>query len=156
MSRLRPAFFPVGVSLGPWCIALSGICALAAPLAASVIPAWRATRVSPLEAMGGAAAGATGAAFLGTHGRRPGVDLASSPLVVFWLPMPDKSRYAVSALVGCPTMGIGFILLAPLTVAFHGQVLRADHRAAAGGQLAATRHATYQQPLAGPWAPQPR
>jgi putative ABC transport system permease protein len=120
MSRLRPAYFPVGVSLGPWCIALSGICALGGALAASIIPAWRATRVSPLEAM--VVRPPVRTARLSWGLTILGLALISiQPLVVFWLPMADKSRYAVSAIVGCPTMGIGFMLLAPLTVAFTGR-----------------------------------
>ena len=42
--------------------------------------------------------------------------IAVNPLVVFWIPMPDTARYVVSALVGCPAMGIGSILLAPLAI----------------------------------------
>jgi len=44
--------------------------------------------------------------------------ISVNPLVVFWIPMPDTARYAVSAILGCPAMGIGFVLLAPLTITF--------------------------------------
>ena len=91
-----------------------------AALAASIIPAWRATRVSPLEAM--VVRPPVRSARLSWGLTAIGLALICvQPLVVFWLPMPDKARYAVSAIVGCPAMGIGFILLAPLTVAFTGK-----------------------------------
>ncbi|HTU24556.1 MAG TPA: ABC transporter permease, partial [Pirellulales bacterium] len=39
------------ISLGFWCVVLSGVCALGGSLAAALLPAWQATRVSPLDAM---------------------------------------------------------------------------------------------------------
>jgi putative ABC transport system permease protein len=122
VSCFRPALFPMGVSLGFWCIALSGICALGGSLAASVIPAWRATRVSPLEAMAvrpraRSAHFSWGATLIGL------LLISVNPLVVFYIPMPDTARYAVSAIVGCPAMALGFVLLAPLTITFTEKVL---------------------------------
>ena len=122
MSRLRPALFPMGVSLGFWCIVLSGICALGGSLAASVLPAWKATRVSPLEAM--AVRPSMRSAHFSWGATVAGLLLISvNPLVVFWIPMPDTARYAVSAILGCPAMGIGFVLLAPLTIAITEKIL---------------------------------
>jgi putative ABC transport system permease protein len=122
VNHLRPSFFPMGVSLGFWCIALSGICALGGSLAACIIPAWRATRVSPLEAMAvrpraRSAHFSWGATLIGL------LLISVNPLVVFCIPMPDAARYAVSAVLGCPAMGIGFVLLAPLTIAFTEKIL---------------------------------
>ena len=122
VNHLRPAFFPMGVSLGYWCVALSGICALGGSLAASIIPAWRATRVSPLEAMAvrpraRSAHFSWGATLIGL------LLISVNPLVVFYIPMPDTARYAVSAILGCPAMGIGFVLLAPLTIALTEKIL---------------------------------
>jgi putative ABC transport system permease protein len=122
VNHLRPAFFPMGVSLGFWCIVLSGICALGGSLAASVIPAWRATRVSPLEAM--AVRPRARSAHFSWTATVVGLLLISvNPLVVFYIPMPDTARYAVSAILGCPAMGIGFVLLAPLTITFTEKLL---------------------------------
>ncbi|MGA2064591.1 MAG: FtsX-like permease family protein [Thermoguttaceae bacterium] len=122
VSHWRPAFFPLGVSLGFWCIVLSGICAVGGSLAASVIPAWRATRVSPLEAMAVRPRGRS--ARFSWAATVAGVLLISvNPLVVFCIPMPDTARYGVSALLGCPAMAIGFVLLAPPTVAFTERIL---------------------------------
>jgi putative ABC transport system permease protein len=122
VNRLRPAFFPMGVSLGFWCIALSGICALGGSIAASVVPAWRATRVSPLEAMAvrpraRSAHVSWGATLLGL------LLISVNPLVVFTIPMPDTARYAASAFLGCPAMAVGFVLLAPLTITFTEKLL---------------------------------
>ena len=122
VNHVRPAFFPMGVSLGFWCIVLSGICALGGSLAASILPAWKATRVSPLEAM-------TVRPHVKSSHFSWGVTLIGlllisiNPLVVFFIPMPDTARYAVSAFLGCPTMGIGFVLLAPLTITFTETIL---------------------------------
>ena len=116
-------------------------------LAASVIPAWRATRVSPLEAM--VVRPPVRSARLSWGLTAIGLALIClQPLVVFWLPMPDKARYAVSATRGLPGHGNRIHPARAPDRRVHGQVLRADHRAAAGVQLAAVGHATYQQPLA--------
>jgi putative ABC transport system permease protein len=122
VSHFKPSLFPDGVSLGSWCVGLSGTCALGGSLAASVLPAWKVTRVSPLEAMtvrppaksGRLSWGVTLASLL---------LIAINPLVVFTIPMPDTARYAASAFIGCPAMGIGFMLLAPLAIIFTEKIL---------------------------------
>jgi putative ABC transport system permease protein len=115
MSRLKPASVAEGASLGFWCILLSGLCALGGSLAAAILPAWRATSVSPLDAM---------APRQRTHSARfswvttvIGLLLISvNPLVVFYIPMADNARYGMAAALGCVAMAIGFILLAPLAI----------------------------------------
>ena len=115
MMQVKPELLAEGSALGTWCVALSGVCALGGSIAASVVPAWRATRVGPLEAMVPRQSGYSG--------RLPWlitlvglVLIAINPIVVFYVPMQDAARYAVSAAVGCTSMVIGFILLAPLAV----------------------------------------
>lgn len=122
MTRSRPDLFPVGASLGWACVAMSGVCSLGGSLLAAVIPAWKATRINPLEGMS-------------TQGTPPlstipwvatiigAVLVAVNPLLVFVIPMPDTSRYLVSAAIGCTCMGTGFILLAPITVMFTESLL---------------------------------
>ena len=131
MSRLRPAFFPVGVSLGPWCIALSGTCALGGALAASAIPAWRATQVSPLEAMVVRPLVRPLAVFLGTHGRRPGVDLCPA---VGGVLAAHAGQIAVCGFGarGVPHHGNRVHHAHAADRRVHGQVLRAAHRAVLG------------------------
>jgi putative ABC transport system permease protein len=111
----EPELFPSGASLGPWCVTLAGVCALGGTLGASVLPAWRATRVSPLEAMSPGRrhpparwtgwAAAVGLALI-----------AVNPLLVFVVPMPDESRWGIYAALGCTSMAIGFLLMAPLAI----------------------------------------
>lgn len=122
IHRWKPGLFPDGVTLGYWCVLLSGACALGGALAASIIPAWKATRVRPLDAMAVRASFSTLqfpwiASFLGL------ILIAVNPLLVFWVPMADKSRYAASAAIGCVCMGLGFILLAPIVIVFTEKVL---------------------------------
>lgn len=114
VTQSRPDLFPVGSSLGGWCIVMSGLCSMGGALAAAVMPAWKATRVKPLEAMAPQAPPPTRipvvATLLGF------VLIAMNPLLVFWVPMPDTFRYLASAAIGCTCMGIGFVLIAPATV----------------------------------------
>lgn len=115
MTRLKPELFPTGASLGLWCIALSGICALGGSLTAAIMPAWKATSVSPLEAMAPRQRQKSMrfswlATILGL------LLIAVNPLLVFWVPMEDTARYGMSAAIGCTCMAIGFVLLAPLAV----------------------------------------
>lgn len=113
--KTRPDAFPVGATLGTQCVLLSGACSLGGAIAAAVLPAWKATRVKPLDAMT--------PQIPQPPTQIPWVVTALgllcvivNPLVVFWIPMPDTSRYLASAAVGCTSMGIGFILLSPLVV----------------------------------------
>ena len=115
ITKMRPDLFPVGASLGTWCIVMSGLCSVGGALLAAIPPAWKATRVSPLDAMGPQTPvsitrlswGATGAGL---------ILVAVNPILVFWVPMPDTSRYIISAAIGCTCLGIGIVLLAPATI----------------------------------------
>jgi putative ABC transport system permease protein len=122
MTRLRPESVSEGAALGWWCVGLSGVCALGGSLAASILPAWRATSVTPLEAMVPRRRNASGRlSWLLTI---VGLALISvNPIVVFYVPMKDTSRYGISAAIGCTSMAIGFILLAPLAVVLTERLL---------------------------------
>ncbi len=115
MSQAKPQLFQNGVALGFWCFALTAVCALCGSLGAAIIPAWRATKVSPLDAMSGA------------HSAKPfklpvalmfagAALLLVNPLLIFIIPMSDTLRYILYGAVGCTTMSLGFILLSPLAV----------------------------------------
>lgn len=122
MAQVKPELLSEGAALGMWCIVLSGVCALGGSIAASVMPAWRATSVSPLEAMAPRRAAYTGrlpwlVTIVGL------ILIAINPLVVFYVPMPDTSRYLIAAAVGCTSMVLGFVLLAPMAVALTERVL---------------------------------
>lgn len=122
MTQMRPDLFPVGSRLGWWCIGMSGVCAVGGALAASIMPAWKATRVKPLEAM--APQPVLPVTRISVVTTLIGLTLiALNPLLVFWVPMPDTSRYLISAAIGCTAMGIGFILLAPATILLTDRLL---------------------------------
>ena len=115
MNRTQPQLFVNGATLGGWCVALTGASALGGALAAAVLPAWRGTRVRPIEA------------FQPLVSSRPcRLSLAAvvtgvllilvNPLLVFVLPMPDALRYSIYAFAGCTSMAVGFLLLTPLTI----------------------------------------
>lgn len=98
--------------IGFWTIFLTGFCALAGSLAASLYPAWRATRVKPLDAI---------TPPLATRQRAlPGrllllavILLTVNPLLVFLPGMPEELRIRLYGFAGCPAMTLAFVLLAP-------------------------------------------
>jgi len=114
MQQAKTGVLP-DASLGVWCVALSGVCAIGGALAASIVPAWRATQISPLEAMAVRAPAA----------RRRWLPLLSfagfallcvNPLLVYVVPVSDTSRYGIYMALGCTSMALGFVLLAPLAI----------------------------------------
>lgn len=116
ISLRQPEMFTAGASLGAWCLLLSGASALGGALAAAVLPAWQAMCVQPLDAMsprGGARPGSR----LSVLASLAGVALiAVNPLLVYALPIADAARYGIYAAVGCTSMALGFLLLAPLAI----------------------------------------
>lgn len=97
--------------IGFWTIVLTGLCALAGSLAASLYPAWQAMRVRPLDAMNPTAAP------LRHHCPLlllPGLLLlAVNPVLVFVPDLPEDLRIKLYGFVGCPAMTLAFVLLAP-------------------------------------------
>lgn len=115
VSRAKPDLFTDGAALGPWCVALTAVASLGGALAAAVLPAWRATRVSPLDAMApprlaGPSRWVVPAALAGL------ALLAINPLLTYVLPLADATRTWAYALVGYPGMVLGFVLLAPWVI----------------------------------------
>ncbi|OGV54566.1 MAG: hypothetical protein A2X49_11150 [Lentisphaerae bacterium GWF2_52_8] len=115
MCHAKPQLFQHGASLGSWCLALTAVCALCGSLGAAIVPAWRVTKLSPLDAMSNSSSTkpfklplallAAGALLL-----------LVNPLVTFVIPMGDTMRYVLYGTVGCSSMALGFILLSPLAV----------------------------------------
>ncbi|MBX7075495.1 MAG: ABC transporter permease [Pirellulales bacterium] len=116
VAAAKPDLFRMGASLGGWCVALSGLSALGGALAAAIWPAWRAASVQPLEAMvphrpkGPSHKQLWFAAAIGV------LLIAVNPLLVFVLPIGEALRYGVHAAIGCTSMAIGFLLVAPLAI----------------------------------------
>lgn len=107
-----------GATLGAWCIALTGLSAVGGALAASILPAWRATRVQPLEAMSPNRPPRPGfgwATVLGTIGL--GL-IAVNPILVYVASasIASDALYGIYTAVGCTTMAVGFLLLTPATI----------------------------------------
>ncbi|MCE9547172.1 MAG: ABC transporter permease [Planctomycetia bacterium] len=114
-GMLRPDFLPAGAALGAWCIALSGACAFGGALTAAIIPAWRATAVRPLEAMAPQPPRAS-ARFRWSIALIGLLLISINPVLMFFVPMPDTARYAVSAAFGCTSTAIGFLLFTPALI----------------------------------------
>jgi len=116
VSAAKPDLFQNGASLGWWCVLLTGASALGGAIVASLLPAWQATRVEPLDAMSprrtvrpsmklAAIFGAIGLALISVN-----------PLLVYTVPIPDAARYGIYEAIGCTSMAVGFLLLAPLAI----------------------------------------
>jgi putative ABC transport system permease protein len=115
MRQFRPESLAEDATLGPWCIVLSGICAVGGSLAAAIVPAWQATRVRPLDAM--APRRQIPLSKISRWATVLGLGLIClNPLLVFYVPLADTARYAWSAVVGCTAMALGFLLLTPMAV----------------------------------------
>ncbi|QDT33119.1 ABC transporter permease [Thalassoglobus polymorphus] len=114
-NQLLPSLFHSSVTLGWTCVLLSGITVLAGALGAAIIPAWRAMRIKPLDAM------TTQTKtphtrwwiFLGCAGI---VLAASAPLSVFFIPMSDTMKTWTYSFVTWPALLVGMILLTPAVV----------------------------------------
>lgn len=116
MSNNKPELFGNTPTLGLWCVLLTGVSALGGALAASIIPAWQATGVEPLEALSP------------RHPVRPSLKLSLilaaiglllisvNPLLVFKASIPDTMRYGIYEAIGCSSMAVGFLLLAPMAI----------------------------------------
>lgn len=124
ISRVQPTLFADGAVLGPWCVCLAGLAALGGALAASVLPAWKASRVRPLDAMAPSSVAPPGRWVVTSAGAGM-VLLAINPLLIHFVPMADSTRAWTYVLVGYPWMVLGFVLLAPLAI---GLVERAGGR----------------------------
>lgn len=111
-AHAQPAVFSHGFTLGSSSVALSGACALVGALAAAVGPAWTAARVDLVAALGARPA-VTDLAWVGRSGAVGAALVALSPVVLEVLPLADRTRALLFALVGCPALALGFLLLCP-------------------------------------------
>ncbi|MDA8744538.1 ABC transporter permease [Rubripirellula amarantea] len=111
-SRLLPSLFASGAILGWGCILLTGITVLIGSAGAAILPAWRAMRIQPLDAMTVPPTAIRSRpwmilAFLGL------MLTASTPIVVFLLPISDQWRTWSYSFLAYPMLLVGMILLAP-------------------------------------------
>ena len=104
-----------GVALGTWSLSLASVAAIGGAFLASMIPAYRAMRVKPLDAMNSSHADA-GESTMPWRAIVLGLLLiAVNPLLTFVFP-PSESSVFLAMGVGFGCMSIGFILVAPLVV----------------------------------------
>jgi len=116
VNHWKPGLFVNGASLGMWCVLLSGVSAFGGALAASLLPAWQATSVEPLDAMAPRRAARPSMNRLLAAGLLGLVLIAVNPYLVYVAVVPDAMRYAIYQAVGCTSMCIGFLLLTPLVI----------------------------------------
>lgn len=118
VARSQTGLFQAGATLGTWCIVLTGFSALGGALAASVLPAWRAMRVQPLEALSPSRPVRPGWRWTTVLGIAGLALIAVNPMLVYVASgaMPSDKLYAIYAVVGCTTMAVGFLLLTPATI----------------------------------------
>jgi len=117
---LQPEVFGTGktVSLGMVPVVTAGVAALIGSLLAAILPAWRATRISPLEGMN--------QGFLHTINKRwflPGaifgtILLLVNPILVYGDGIAAGSRLFWYTYIGLPTQIAGCLLLVPAMILF--------------------------------------
>ncbi|QDT52631.1 ABC transporter permease YtrF precursor [Caulifigura coniformis] len=116
LAAARPAMFPHGVTLGGSSVVLTGACSLAGALLASIFPIWKATRISPLEAMAPVQIAPRRSHWYIAVAAVSFLLIAINPVLTF-LPTIDESlRFVLILAVGVPATVAGFVLLAPLVV----------------------------------------
>ena len=126
LAMIYPNFFTAGVVIDWWGVGFASVATLLAALAASVLPAWNAMRVDPLEAMvPQAGAGSTkpplATALVGLIlvCVDPFLLFGPVPAMVGWVGLGDYSREARffgHFALGLPGAFLGFFLLAPMFV----------------------------------------
>ncbi|WP_459556676.1 FtsX-like permease family protein [Lacunimicrobium album] len=123
LASATPQMFPNGVSLGLMTIVMTGICSLVGAILASVFPIWKATRVSPMEAMAPLSTSRGNPAAYLLIGLFSLLLIAINPLLVFVQGLNESVRFGLILGIGTPATVIGFVLLAPLIVLLVEKVL---------------------------------
>lgn len=105
-----------GVHIGYWSLALAALAMMGGALAASVVPACRAMRVKPIDAMAPRPAGVEDPRFVGLSLVAGLVLVAINPMLAFvFSPTSERGVYFAMG-IGVVTIVGGFALLAPLIV----------------------------------------
>ena len=103
------------VTLSPVAVFFTGACSLCGSLLAAIIPAYRATRISPTESMV-RNLHAPSSRTLFRSGCYGVILLALIPAVVFLPPLDTKTRLLLFTTVGSALLAIGFLLFIPWTI----------------------------------------
>jgi putative ABC transport system permease protein len=119
-SQWQPSLFRNGVSLGTWCILLTGISAVGGAILAAILPAWRAMRVEPLDAMSHSRYARPRTSWTVAFAVAGLICIAVNPTLVYVASatLSTDNLYYVYMAVGCTTMAVGFLLLTPAAIIF--------------------------------------
>ncbi|WP_246146335.1 FtsX-like permease family protein [Rubripirellula lacrimiformis] len=114
-GRLSPGLFGDAAVLGWGSAACSGLAVLVGALGAAVLPAWRAMRIQPLDAMSVPNPPSRSKAWwlLGCIGV---VVMLAAPISVFALAIPDQWRIWCYTFVTYPMLLLGMVMVAPTVV----------------------------------------
>lgn len=115
-SLWMPSLFTSGAALGWTCVWLTGATVLLGAVGAAILPAWKATRIQPLEAL---AASPVERPQWSTYSAMAWIGLSLvivAPLSVFVLPLPEDWRVWCYSMVTYPALLIGMALLTPTIV----------------------------------------
>ncbi|PQO26383.1 hypothetical protein C5Y96_20315 [Blastopirellula marina] len=116
LANATPQLFPNGVQLGTASILLTGLCSFLGSLLASLFPIWKATRISPLEAMAPTQDRPKNSRWYALAAVVSLLLIAVNPLLVYGVSMPEQLRFALIMLMGAPATVLGFALLSPLVI----------------------------------------
>ncbi len=118
VSSIQPDLFRNGASLGGWCIFFTGLSAFGGAMAASILPAWRAMSVQPLEAMSPRRSPRPNLLWIAVFGLLGLALIAVNPILVYVASasMSTDKLYFVYMAVGCSSMAVGFLLLTPAAI----------------------------------------
>ena len=121
-SEIAEGLSARSIPLSTRSILISIACVLVGAGAAALLPAWSATRLKPLDVMSSAirprrvvwpVVGVIAGLVL----------LCVNPLLVYGVSVSSHFRYASYLLIGCTSMALGFVLVAPLVVVVVERVL---------------------------------
>lgn len=116
LAAASPGLFPNGVAPGGATLATTAVCSLAGALLAAVFPIWKATRISPIEAMAPLPEPHRGPRWYAVLSAVAFALIAINPVLVYLPGVPEKVRFALVLLVGAPATVAGFVLAAPLAI----------------------------------------
>ena len=100
------------VALSPLCVVVTASCSMLGAFLAGLIPAWRAARIKPLDAVEQSAAlpshsWAIPSAVIGL------ILISLCPIIVYVIPVSIKIKAILYGAVGMPTLALGCLLIIP-------------------------------------------
>jgi len=114
----KPDVFPTEPIVGGWCMFFAALAAFGGAALAAVMPAWQATRVQPLEAMSPRRSTRPGMRWVVGLAVAGLILILVNPILIYVAAASISADiiYYVYMAVGCTTMAVGFLLLAPAAI----------------------------------------